>query len=269
MHTSSPFRAGSEWTGQHESVMPSANNQPPVSLDNSTSDPSRGAAGFKRAYKACEGCRQTKSRCELTRDSSACARCVRERRECIFPLTRSNKRARHAHDSSIRRPSQPVDPRRNADPSLHDGTSVRTSHSGSAGDVGDRTGEQAARTPMPGEEPQQTRPADLRTDVVKTFVTSSTDAMGLLFQAAEQNDSDSDTDRDASHVRDGGLRGASRRLGDDFSEAATSPWMSSEAPLPPQLTKETLALWNKHRFVAQGWFSAFEAISYIELYVNP
>lgn len=112
---------------------------------------------------------------------------------------------------------------------------------------------------------QHTRPGDLHTDMVKTFVTSSSDAMGLLFQAAEQNDSDSDTDDGARNARETGPASAARRLGEDFSDAATSPWMSTEAQLPPQLTKETLALWNKHRFVVQGWFSAFEAISYIEL----
>jgi hypothetical protein len=219
-------------------------------LDSSDADQSRGAGGFKRAYKACEACRRTKNKCEVTGDSVACTRCVRERRECVFPLTRSNKRARRSSfDQS-------------SGNNVSSAPSARMSQSGPISGTAAGSVEHEQRA-MP-DRAQQARPDDLQTEVVKTFVTSSNDAMGLLFQAA-QNDSDSDTDRDAFNGRDGNSMNTFQRRGDDFSDAATSPWISSEAQLPPQLTRETLAVWNKHRFVMQGWFSAFEAISYVEL----
>lgn len=236
----------------------SADTQPAVQ--------SRTAEGFKRAYKACEACRRTKGKCELDGDASVCTRCVRERRECVFPLTRSNKRARLADDPPSRRTTQQS--RMDMNPTAANDDAgpppTRAPRVASTSHAPASSAEQGRPGTMP-EGTQGTRPGDLHTDVVKTFVTSSTDAMGLLFQAADGNDSDSDTDRDSANVRDGMLPGLSRRLGDDLSDTATSPWMSSEAQLPPQLTKETLAVWNKHRFVVQGWFSAFEAISYLEL----
>lgn len=222
------------------------------------------ARGFKRAYKACEACRRSKSRCELNGDSSVCTRCVRERRECVFPSTRSSKRARRTDGSSGRRRLQQVDKgRQRSSNARATPSSPQTSRSRSTGDPATDAGEQDTHGRMP-EATQLNRPANLHRGVVQTFVTSSTDAMGLLFQAAEQNDSDSDTDQDATNSGHGHLPASSRRLGDDLSDTA-SPYMSSETQLPPHLTKETLALWNQHRFVLQGWFSAFEAISYLEL----
>jgi hypothetical protein len=219
-------------------------------LDSSNADQSRGAGGFKRAYKACEACRRTKNKCEVNGDSVACTRCVRERRECVFPLTRSNKRARRSSYGTSSSNNVSIAP------------SARMSQPGPTSGTATGSAEHEQRA-MP-DRAQQTRPDDLQTEVVKTFVTSSNDAMGLLFQAAEENESDSDTDRDASNGRVGNSMNTFQRR-DDFSDAAASPWISSEAQLPPQLTRETLAVWNKHRFVMQGWFSAFEAISYVEL----
>lgn len=91
--------------------------------------------------------------------------------------------------------------------------------------------------------------ADLQSDVLQTFVTSSRDAVGLLFRAAEQNDSDSSDEQS-------GLDNARQEnmLGSVYS-----------MPSPALASNETLSLWEKHRFVRQGWFTPREAVSYIEL----
>ena len=114
------------------------------------------------------------------------------------------------------------------------------------------------------QEPALLQRGDLSDTLAKTVVTSSKDAIGLLFQAAEQHDTDSrseDDDDDNDNDNDAGNFSARR---DGVSET-TSPLMYSEAQLPPQLSEESLALWKRHRFVVQGWFSAVEAISYLQL----
>lgn len=236
---------------------------------------------YKRAYKACEACRRTKRECELqpTVSETTCVRCCRERRTCLFPERRSTKRAKVAQ--VCQRSQDPMSP--HAD---HRQQQVSASSNGDAmigisasfpdavqpASANPSADQRMAGSPAFGEaQPWQTglpsdRRARLQSDagnfsdnLAKTMVTSSKDAIGLLFQAAEQNESDSrsnDEDDDPA-----GLQLASR---DGFSDAA-SPLMYCEAQLPPQLSKETLALWNQHRFVVQGWFSAMEAISYLQL----
>lgn len=98
---------------------------------------------------------------------------------------------------------------------------------------------------------------DLSESLAKTMVTSSKDAMGFLFQAAAQNDVDSRSDDDD-------LTGGPSNPQDALSDAA-SPELYPQAQLPPHVSKETLGLWNKHRFVVQGWYSASEAIAYLQL----
>lgn len=111
----------------------------------------------------------------------------------------------------------------------------------------------------PGREHQR---GDLSESLAKTMVTSSKDAMGLLFQAADQPENDSTSDDDESEEPMDVIP-----AGRDGKSDATSPLLSSESRLPSQFSEEKLALWNRHRFVVQGWFSAHEAISYLQLWV--
>lgn len=91
--------------------------------------------------------------------------------------------------------------------------------------------------------------ANLQNDVLQAFVTSSSDAIGLLFRAAEHNDSDGSEGQAAIDVQ-------------------CLPEVQSEGysmPSPAVASNETLSLWAQHRFVRQGWFTPREAISYVEL----
>lgn len=92
-------------------------------------------------------------------------------------------------------------------------------------------------------------PINLQSDVIQTFVTSSSDAIGLLFRAAEQNDSESSEDHTNWNYP----------LQDEHQGSVYS------MPSPALASNETLNLWAQHRFVRQGWFTEREAISYIEL----
>ena len=253
-------------------------------------DRQRPSGVYKRAYKACEACRRGKSKCELqpTLSDSVCVRCCRERRQCIFPLQRSTKRPRTAKDAG----EALSDPLRTDSRSQFDSSSGQASQQASGnrndsstavrngittpvarslrthGDAGHHpsprrhpasdNGELHEPAQAPTGPPEQTPGSgDLSETLAKTMVTSSKDAIGLLFQAAHSNDADSKSDEDEpARVVQGSWEGTSD---------AASPLMYSEAQLPPQLSKETVALWNKHRFVVQGWFSAHEAISYLQL----
>lgn len=94
---------------------------------------------------------------------------------------------------------------------------------------------------------------------MQTVVSSSKDALGLLFKAAEQQETDSDEQSD---------RHVTARAYDNPASALTSNVNPSMIP-PSTLSKPTKAviqLWNQHRFVRQGWFSAVEAVTYVDLF---
>jgi hypothetical protein len=105
---------------------------------------------------------------------------------------------------------------------------------------------------------QETTTTGYESDVVHTVVSTSHDALGLLFKAVEQQEAD---DGRAS-------RSAPDLNGDDSPATVSSirglPITPSNLVTPPQ---HVLALWKRHRFVKQGWLSAAEAATYVELCV--
>lgn len=119
---------------------------------------------------------------------------------------------------------------------------------------------QAARTngnDRPPAPRSNTVPEDYESDVVHTVVSTSHDALGLLFKAVEQ------------HVEadDGRARSAPDLNDEDNSPATVSsirglPIATSRLASPSQAV---LALWKQHRFVRQGWLSPVEAATYVEL----
>lgn len=89
---------------------------------------------------------------------------------------------------------------------------------------------------------------------METVVSCSKDALRLLFKAAEQQDPDGlETDQQ----------------GNSPVTPLTNHSTASFNPPPPvglsEPAQETLELWSRHRFVRQGWFSAREAVTYIDL----
>lgn len=93
-------------------------------------------------------------------------------------------------------------------------------------------------------------------DVVHTVVSTSHDALGLLFKAVEQ------------HVEaDDGRARSAPDLNENDSPATISsirglPIAPSSLASPPQAV---LDLWKQHRFVRHGWLSPIEAATYVEL----
>jgi hypothetical protein len=93
----------------------------------------------------------------------------------------------------------------------------------------------------------------LHDQVVQTVVASSSDAVGLLFRAANATDSEGSGEADDQNAPE---------IGFQSSTTATdiqSPSLNIREPVSADL----LDLWNQHRFVRQGWFTAREAVSYV------
>ncbi|KAK5947786.1 hypothetical protein OHC33_011181 [Knufia fluminis] len=251
------------------------------------------AAQFKRAYKACEPCRKNKAKCDLDPSATSCLRCLREHKECIFPAERSTKRAKfsgglpaenntnesvisqtqqaglvqgigahqagpstQAHATTTVTPQQPA--RR---PSTVQRLPINQRAGVGTPSEAERPDGQCLR-PSAGQNAVQQRhvppetdrgsrmSANLQNDVLNTFVTNSSDAIGLLFRAAEQNDSDStDEQTPPEHACRDEVQGS-----------------VSSMPSPGLASDETIALWEQHRFVRQGWFTAREAVSYLEFF---
>ena len=86
-------------------------------------------------------------------------------------------------------------------------------------------------------------------EVLDTLISIPRDALGLLFKAADHATSDSSGESDSPHVsRQYRLSGTPYRM-----------------PSPTLTLSDTLRLWEKHRFVRQGWFTSREAVSYCKL----
>ena len=253
---------------------------PPASIPSNSSQTrnsgreSRPRGAYKRAYKACELCRKNKAKCEVEPGATACIKCHREQRQCVFPLERSSKRPRTSESqdgtSSHRDDTHAINESDSTESQvpLHDGGLAATTSTQLAVEV-DSQRRQSHDEPhmtlhgqaamIPATRDDSSLAANLTTDVVQTFVTSSQDAMGLLFKAAA-HDSDESPDTDVETM----TSKHARREGSDTSPS-TTPGQLSGTYLPTELSHDTVELWDNHRFVRQGWFTAHEAISYIEL----
>ncbi|KFZ17360.1 hypothetical protein V501_01762 [Pseudogymnoascus sp. VKM F-4519 (FW-2642)] len=108
--------------------------------------------------------------------------------------------------------------------------------------------------------------------VMRTVVSSSNDALGLLFEAVEQEQNGSfsgglqalETNTNGSH--------ASQHPAQHISPHSAMSTASKPGPIHQDelssATPEILRLWNRCRFVKQGWFTAREAITYIDLFLK-
>lgn len=237
---------------------------------------------FKRTYVACSSCRAHKSRC-IIKDHPPCSKCQREHRECIFD--KKSRGPKHRAPPKWTAQSTAMDAERASEsamlqnPPSSGGTGTGISVLGGIiqpatvspqtfGMPG--TGATAAAsfqgdTPGSNASPNTTHP--LYDRVRTSAVTNSNDALDILSDAARLHHpqdtlagprhlSSRDSDQQAlgprvlPRVTPGGFNG----LG--FTITTLS-----------QPDDRTLDFWDKCRFVRQGWFTAQEAVTYIDLYV--
>lgn len=144
----------------------------------------------------------------------------------------------------------------------------------------DDSGSDGSESDTPGRSPRARRQSMIQRSVLsnrvmRTVVTSSNDALGLLFHAVEQQNGSSGDDLQplATDARRGHHDGSysSRQLDQHISPYSVNSTSVVSGPIPilqEQLSSaspDVLKLWNKCRFVKQGWFTAREAITYIDM----
>jgi hypothetical protein len=104
-----------------------------------------------------------------------------------------------------------------------------------------------------------TSAGDESTDtMVTTAVSNGNDAQGLLFEAAQREERDSNDTR--------GVAATEHTL----SYTTASPYsntLNTNPLLLPKLSDELLDTWNAYRFVRMGWLSAEECVWLLDLWV--
>ncbi|KAF2855269.1 C6 transcription factor-like protein [Plenodomus tracheiphilus IPT5] len=229
---------------------------------------------FKRAYKACINCRQRKAKCILGTGPDGgelkppCQRCKREMRECVFRSERSWVKRRKPGEARDNEEEEPVRP-----------------HSGSISNVQPSPVHRSSNSAhgfTPGHSPHMSnhRPdiisphshlrrissaqGDLAHSVMRTVVSSGSDALNLLFEAAHHRDamdSEQQTGSQAYETPRSGPTGYENGVPSSPFHTFRAQPVQMSTPSP-----ETLKTWTLCRFVQMGWFSAHEAVTYVDLF---
>ena len=232
---------------------------------------------FKRAYKACINCRQRKAKCILGTGPDGgelkppCQRCKREMRECVFRSERSWVKRRKPGEARETEEDEPVRPQSsNAAPALHPSpgghrSSVST-HGFTPGGSPHVNGHHRADFQSPHAPLRRISSSqpDLAHSVMRTVVSSGSDALNLLFEAANHRDAIDNQEQAASQAYETPRSGPSGYNND----MPSSPFHTFRAQ-PVQMSTpspETLKVWTSCRFVQMGWFSAHEAVTYVDLF---
>ena len=220
----------------------------------------------KRAYQACNRCRKRKARCILAEPALGgaifCLRCKRERKECTFTVDRSEKTPRQRLRQSVN--SQATIP--NVDPpaTVVPGTGAplwsRTDSVGRQGSIGQAN-------PAVGHLPVESPLSDLTERITHTMVSNQTDALNLLFEAAEvyhTNDASGRQDADDSGAAHTIPDAISANAGNFESPGNTGRWAVPAYPVS-QCSQETVDIFSRLKCVKKWWLTAQEAAMYVDL----
>ncbi|OGM47988.1 C6 transcription factor [Aspergillus bombycis] len=206
---------------------------------------------YKRGYVACVSCRARKVRCILG-DEPPCAKCEREHRECVFETSRKVGKHRQAPRWSL---SQ------NYVPESSHGQSVQERPSDTCQQDANRTPRVISST---GSEPDPLQVTDSDTHgnpslsgrVMATILARPRDALDVLFDAARPDVGESPS----SQTRE---QGGPARSKTQMAVSASGLVSVSGLSHP---SESVLDLWDRCRFVRQGWFTAQEAVTYLDLF---
>lgn len=219
---------------------------------------------FRRTYVACDSCRSRKVRCAVG-EKPPCAKCRREHRECRFD--RRPTASKHRDRPTWAKPSSPQP--------LHSGPASIVSGSPDAlvaRPLQDSAPpHEAAPSTLPeggggSEWPRGSPhgPTSLSDRVVTSLVKGSNDALDVLSEVAGvlHNAAISPVEPlpNHSHSTDSGPVAvpANERL--DCHSGVGFHILALSEP-----NDATLDMWDKCRFVRQGWFTSQEAVTYIDL----
>lgn len=232
-------------------------------------------ASFKRSYVACLPCRQRKVRCVLGSEPP-CAKCRREHRECTFQSPR--KSLRHREPPKWARLSIPTASQDVETVTMQDGSgdSAPPSTERLASDESTLFHNSPAATAVSGsgldgfQMGARPSPSDR---VLTTVATRQNDVLEALYDAAQMTEAISrdtvQTLSGAQGVQD--FTGSQRLVGlTPASTHASTVGKADDVYTPifklSQASEDVLDMWERCRFVRQGWFTAQEAVTYLDLY---
>ncbi|GAB1195013.1 hypothetical protein APSETT444_004265 [Aspergillus pseudonomiae] len=211
-----------------------------------------GHATYQRTYKACLACRQRKAKCELGTGPDGlplgppCAKCRREQRECVF----SEKKAWERQKKRGHGPSP-------------------LSYAEQDQDNADSTTLQSS--PAEGSQRRRQSTSTLANSMMRTVVSSGNDALNILFEAAAAHSKEHGNGLSESSTPSRNARsstGRSNNYDNSLNQSIVPPEVLAKAAQPveiSQASKDVLSVWGACRFVRMGWFTAREAVTFIDL----
>ncbi|KAF5684669.1 positive transcription regulator of ARO9 ARO10 [Fusarium denticulatum] len=235
---------------------------------------------FRRGYHACELCRKKKIRCIVDRPGASCLRCQREVKECVFSDERSHRKRNKTatRKGSFEQGSEHGITMASTSPAQADLTrdTFTEEPSQMLDDSNDLTFPDisiSVRSGLPEHQQQavmnETSPSISSTgpagEITTTLVSNGNDALRLLYQPAIEH-----ANKDGSSPNHQGpvSRHTLGRIGDTSSPGTTASIRTSRLnPVPPTVSNP-LTVWRSFRFVRMGWFTAEEAVRYIDLLIT-
>ncbi|KAL3487259.1 hypothetical protein BJX62DRAFT_246147 [Aspergillus germanicus] len=211
---------------------------PPASAATRSNNSANNTPSYKRGYVACIGCRTRKVRCVLG-SKPPCAKCQREHRECVFQRGERTGKRREAPKWARAQSQSQRDSKSNSTP-----TPARED------ERGDEARSEHSRHDSPLTDP-----------VMSTIFTRPSDALDVLFDAARPGPAQGQPH--AGGFPEEGAFGVSTLVSESGLVAVSALSQPSE---------DVLDLWDKCRFVRQGWFTGQEAVTYLDLlyrYLTP
>ena len=110
--------------------------------------------------------------------------------------------------------------------------------------------------------------SSLSNSMMRTVVASGNDALNILFEAATAQE-DSHTDNSPESVTGAPSTGPSNALTPGNYDAAFEPITRVIRPVQlSNASQDTLNIWEACRFVKMGWFTAREAVTFVDLSVS-
>lgn len=241
--------------------------------ENEESTRSSRSKAFKRGYVACVSCRTRKAKC-IIEDEPPCIKCRRDHRECVFAARDKRFKQREAPKWTRTRASTDPDPAQ---------ASQEHSHLGQT--IGQKSTPPRIAAPKDVADSSVSEMDSSSTDpvygrVMSTVLTGSNDALSVLSGSVRAPESTSATTQPPDTVSSSGQHSSYGHAlpqeshnpnfaGDvNTGPVAVHSGNSSLGYMVPQLSnadESVLDLWEKVRFVRQGWFTAQEAVTYVDL----
>ncbi|KIW21589.1 hypothetical protein PV08_02169 [Exophiala spinifera] len=284
----------------HAGLYKADSYSPEPGADSTTQSRTDNRPQHRRGYQACQRCRERKVKCDLgsvdAPSQPPCKRCLRERLTCEFAATRKKQKR---SDGTARDTSRDTAAEDFRDTSVvgsgmsglgfGQGTqqspaSVTPSTSGnsfatpswtlqsSKRSYTSQPRETSGRSPADSILPQpsaQRKPSDVELHsqaAVATLggqVSSTQDSIMLLVDAAYASEGATPALKDSPHSERGGRK---RTLSSLDHGGPPAPTASGFTPQEQAEQQAGLKAWSEMRFVRNGWFTAWEAMQYVEYF---